>query len=166
VTAPTPTLDSGAMASNALPETKHTPGPWGDGNEALCVKIDRERPWASTVFRKGHDGSEANALVAMLFGATVDEAVANARLAARAPDLLAEVERLREALRVIERSPHLVGQGDYGDGWNEGRARLIQVARAALSEQEGDYPTDAELTEAVNATFYRNRPDLREQEGK
>lgn len=69
-----------------------TPGPWGDGNEAILVKVDRERPWAGTVFSAKHDGSEANALVAMTFGASVEEVVANARLIAAAPELLEALE--------------------------------------------------------------------------
>lgn len=73
---------------------QHTQGPWGDGNEAICVKMDRERPWAGTVFRKAHDGSEANALVAMTFGATVEEAAANARLVGAAPELLEVAQTL------------------------------------------------------------------------
>ena len=76
-----------------------TPGPWGDGNEAICVKIDRERPWASTVFRRDHDGSEANALVAMTFAGSVDEAVANARLIAAAPSLLEALNSVRDWIR-------------------------------------------------------------------
>jgi len=84
-----PNTRVGAMAPDASTSpVEHTPGLWGDGHEAICAKIDRERPWASTVFRKAHDGSEANALVLMTFGASVEEAVANARLSAAAPELL------------------------------------------------------------------------------
>lgn len=81
----------------------HTPGPWGDGHEAICVKVDRERPWASTVFCKNHDGSEANALVAMTFGLTVDEAVANAVLTAAAPELLEALEGLFDLFLEVRR---------------------------------------------------------------
>lgn len=55
-------------------------------------------------------------------------------------DLRAENERLREALRQIEALP-IEGDGDdidFEDGWAEGRALPKQIARAALSEQEGE----------------------------
>lgn len=69
-------------------------GSWTDGNEAILAKVDRVRPWVSTIFRKDHDGSEANALVAMCFGATIEEAVALSRLIGAAPELLAAAEML------------------------------------------------------------------------
>jgi hypothetical protein len=66
-------------------------GKWTDGNEAIHAKIERSRPWCGTVFRRNHDGTEADALVAMTFGAHAEEAVALAREIAAGP---ADIERL------------------------------------------------------------------------
>lgn len=68
---------------------------WIDGNEAIHTETTRSRPWAGTVFEKDNADS-ADALVAMAFGATVEECVERARLIAAAPDLL---EALQDALR-------------------------------------------------------------------
>ncbi len=52
---------------------------WTDGNEAIHAQIERSRPWAGTVFRKNHDGTEADALIAMVFARTAEEAADLAR---------------------------------------------------------------------------------------
>ncbi|MBF5091312.1 hypothetical protein F1640_15095 [Novosphingobium sp. NBM11] len=112
----------------------HIQGPWTDGNEAILAKVDRVRPWVSTIFRKCHDGSEANALVAMCFGATIEEAVALSRLIAAAPELLALVEKID---RWIQRSED-DEDCEYlnGEGWDD--LRILQVVgRAAIAKARG-----------------------------
>ena len=67
--------------------TSNNMGPWEHGNEAIKVMADRQKPWNGTVFQQGVD-DQAAALVALTFGATVDECVQAAVLIAAAPELL------------------------------------------------------------------------------
>jgi hypothetical protein len=123
-------------------ELKATPGPWSAGNEAILMKIDRNHPWSSTVFYSHHDGLEADALVAMTFGATAEQADANARLvaAARAPDpalaaAQSEVVVLKGLLTEIVPS-RLIGESHVP--YPEGKTTILmrwewlKRARAAL----------------------------------
>lgn len=77
--------------------TSNSMGPWEHGNEAIKVMADRQKPWNGTVFQQGVD-DQAAALVALTFGATVDECVQAAVLIAAAPELL---EALKEAHRAL-----------------------------------------------------------------
>ncbi len=78
-------------------ERPWTEGPWRDGNEALLVKLNPTHPWAGTVFRVS-EMSDERALVAMVFGAAVEEVVATARLIAAAPCLFDALVYARESL--------------------------------------------------------------------
>jgi hypothetical protein len=65
---------------------------WTGGLEAIHTKSDRAKPWASTVFSRRHDGLEADALVAMTFGATPKEAAQLARQISAFPQMLAALK--------------------------------------------------------------------------
>ena len=68
-----------------MSENKHTPGPWGTDEIAVRSEGPNGRQIAlCEISVRGRPYDE-----------TYDEALANARLIASAPDLLAEVERLR-----------------------------------------------------------------------
>ena len=73
----------------------HTRGPWRDGNEAIHMDMDRANPWAGTVFRVS-EMSDARALVAMVFGPSVDECIATARTISATPELLYAATLLTE----------------------------------------------------------------------
>jgi hypothetical protein len=118
-------------------ELRATPGPWGDGNEAMCVKTDRERPWAGTVFRKGHDGSEANALVGMTFGASVEEATANAHLIAAAPDTYAGCAKAAATFRAYEALHRNKGTPE-GDAKADANAAMAAELEAICARARGE----------------------------
>ena len=117
-----------------------TPGPWRDGQEGN-VRV------------YGPDGmAEHSGLIANVF-----KGRANARLIAAAPDLAAEVlrlreteaalraevERLREALRDIARQRTTTeldaeGEAGYAD-FEVGYDACVAVARAALGDKEASH---------------------------
>lgn len=90
----------------------HTPGPWRAGDAG------------HTVFGQPRDGRAPEMIAQRV-------APANAQLIARAPELLAEVERLRGAVAgILTALP-----SEYGpDGNNYGAIReALRVARSALA---------------------------------
>jgi hypothetical protein len=93
-----------------------TPGPWRDGQEGNKVLV------------YGPNGmTEHSGLIANVF-----KRRSNARLIAAAPDLAAEVLRLREALSSIS----LIEDDVFSSDWDEiNKARSI--ARAALGDSNG-----------------------------
>ena len=85
--------------------TKHTPGPWQAGRRDTGTIVDGyESKWI-------YAGQK---YIAAAWGGDVsnwEEVMANAELIARAPDLLAENEPLRPALKEL---------GEAADGWDRG----------------------------------------------
>lgn len=97
-----------------MSDTSHMPGPWF---------IDPEQP----LYIQAADGDAEPWMVARAFancGYSTDTATANARLIASAPDLAAEVERLRDVLTDI---------GNAGTPFSNATVRRITAkARTAL----------------------------------
>lgn len=95
----------------------HTPGPW----PIEQIYPDSQIFGALTIL--GADGSLVGKTHHNLLGLNrpAEEAVANAHLIAAAPDLLAEVERLREEIKLAIESltesngGHAVGEGNIKD---------------------------------------------------
>lgn len=110
------------MAEATLPETNHTPGPWG-------VERTDTMLWVGPLRHEGGKVAEIVAPIAWGRDYRADylaKQEANAALIARAPDLLAENERLREALRLVAKAEYNPTQ------WQA--IELKNVARAALKE--------------------------------
>ena len=115
---------------------KHTPGPWH-------TELKRGQ-WLILDLQGGKE-CEDNALVATVYGTHQNEA--NAALMARAPALLAQNKRLREALeksvmgRECEFDPlnpcwNNRATDITGKHWGVGDACSVCNARAALNEKE------------------------------
>jgi hypothetical protein len=118
---------------------------WRDGNEAIHAKIDRSRPWCGTVFMEGND-DQADGLVAMTFGADIEECLARAKLAASAPQIWAEVQELKaaeakaattitELVSALERCLNFIEntEGELGITLDSG-----ELARTTLSTVRGE----------------------------
>ena len=113
-------------------ESKHTPGRWYASRYVYGPegRPSNEKLRSHSAAVLSDEGTEAIA-----YGDSYDEAAATAALLARAPELLAKVERLQalnaemlEALReCLERL--------LLDGYDEGNPRVIQ-ARAAIAKAE------------------------------
>lgn len=114
----------------------HTAGRWTDGNEAIHTQTQRSRPWSGTVFRRHHDGTEADALVAMTFGATPEDAADLARKIAAVPDLL-------EALEVVTEDAQALLDFACRQCEFEGDPKLFEAdigrARAALTKARSNH---------------------------
>lgn len=110
-----------------MENAKHTSGPWivsSDRTAVLAltpVDMDNQQPCPKVVdCASGYDAME------------YDEAKANARLIAAAPDLLAALERI------------LYAHDNHGNGAAMGEAVLCQhyasMARAAIAKSTGSQP--------------------------
>ena len=99
--------------------TQHTPGPWPVGDAG------------ATVFGPPN-GNPSPATIARVSFAMIpsDEMVANARLIAAAPDLLAA---LGDAWRSLDR---LADEPDNMHAWQEA-TRVAMACRAAIAKAEG-----------------------------
>ena len=102
---------------------KHTPGPWWLGR-------DQSHFGSLTSIIGGSDSTGGIRSVAEVGGPDIDEAEANARLIAAAPDLLTAC---REFVRFAE-LPNVVDRGDY----IRYQAKAIGAARAAIAKAEGN----------------------------
>lgn len=114
------------MPDTPTPRPTHTAGPWivdhsTDGRSGLCVRGGDIRP----------DCMRPPTIAKLPHGSTVrgyEEATANARLIAAAPDML---ESLRVALDYIETTLAETSQ----EAHNKGRAE--DVVRSAIAKAEG-----------------------------
>ena len=100
------------MSNHAGGEGKQTPGPWVVSSTFLVCDSE-----ARII-------AQCQPISVPLLSITVREAEANALLIARAPDLLAENERLRAALRRIDNMTHL----EMADG--DGARAIAETALA------------------------------------
>jgi hypothetical protein len=105
-------------------QTQHTPGPWKVDNSKALIMDSNGKPLALLQW-PSEDRSE-------------EETLANAKLMAKAPELLAEYERLREILNGPTRVSY-------------SRAEMDAKLKAWMIEQFG-HPKE-----------YRSEPDLKEQ---
>ena len=100
---------------------KHTPGPW---------RIDDEQ----RDFRILADGAAAPvAFISRLYREDLPPALANARLIAAAPDLLAALENLAASMDAGTAKILILDDEAYG-GWRHGN---IDSARAAIARAKG-----------------------------
>lgn len=112
---------------------QHTPGPWslvgeeGDGKFAL---LGNERPYGSMVTSAG----PVTITDEVAFIET--DSFANAKLIASAPDLLAEVQRLRQQVAELLSAHHSI----LATGADSMRARALRkchdIARAAIARAQ------------------------------
>jgi len=115
--------------------SKHTPGPWGhaieqDGeNRSVCV------------FSLNNSG-----IICDLGGGGFDERLANARLIAAVPDLLAEVQKLRAVVAdALDNMPYLFPAGGSAaaltperTAWRVKLMAASKSARAAIAKANGE----------------------------
>ena len=109
---------------------KHTPGPWfqGTGNYEYCV-YDK-RVWIN---QDGSRGGETPNLVVVV---SPEDAIADARLIAAAPDLL---EALKDLLDEAEWLRREYSHDRERDGWDAlEEDPCFTVARAAIAKATGD----------------------------
>lgn len=102
-------------------ESKHTPGPWTDKD----CKVYAVKPPLASFGPKRREVGIADCAVwrsIQVRDITVDEAAANARLIAAAPELLAELKSIAEEM---ENAPMLT---DVQEARLEGIQRLIDKA--------------------------------------
>lgn len=122
---------------------KHTPGPWQA--ESRFPKGDLQRPWVGRLAEQRYS--------ALACGETVEEAIANARLIAAAPDMLEALEETRTALQHAANTfyryakLHRAKGTDQGDekacanaGMGEEMNAAIAVIDACLSRARGEHP--------------------------
>lgn len=106
-----------------VPTPMHTPGPWEAWNQHRGVIL---REW-----RVGERNSTPGIVrpIAVVSGdqRDGDEQVANARLIAAAPELLAALER--------------IARMDYAGQKKSDGAHLADIARAAIAKAKGDQPS-------------------------
>ena len=108
--------------------TKHTAGPWnvyGDDKTLIGAK-DGKMMLAKTNHRH----------ICQEWSRTVEEAQANARLIAAAPELLAALEQLTEKTERANTIRHSGGRVTAGD-WAE-LHQLTNEARAAIEKARGE----------------------------
>ena len=107
-----------------MTNTEHTPGPW----QVEGVPKGR-RPWVGRIA----EGRWA----ALACGYTDEEAEANARLIAAAPDLLASLERLVTLMNIVGDEPFRNGVTDSTGSMDEGiviASKWLHEARAAIAK--------------------------------
>lgn len=103
--------------------TEHTPGPWtvaSNGDDGARVNAFATVAWCPTSAAFGVDGSQV---------ISADEAEANARLIAAAPELLAACEVFIEA----ERRAEVNGREGFGL-----YTEAMSAARAAVAKARGE----------------------------
>ena len=129
-----------------MAENKHTPGPWSacDGGKCRCKHVSCEdHPIAKVISGEWGDPG-------FPYG-SVDEAVAiaNARLIAAAPDLLAacELQEHADRLRTVWLCNQAVPGYDSSEdrrAWHEALGLAEEARRAAIAKARGnDVPVDA-----------------------
>lgn len=99
------------------------PGPYTHGNEAIHVNVDHDRPWNGTVFHRLSE-RESNALVALTFGATLEECAALAVLFSEGP---AMVQALRNTVSALQGRVH-----------SRDALHAVEEARAILARIDGE----------------------------
>jgi hypothetical protein len=109
-----------------MSDAKHTPGPWRANERTICP---RSRKWVQTDVR---GGGEVVAICSRTRHTVSDddvaEVMANARLIAAAPDLLAACEAAMEFLP----------KGEYPGGSGQTEAvRVRDLVRAAIAKAKG-----------------------------
>lgn len=107
---------------------KHTPGPWGmETVRTSCGVCHKVGPWP----HKWRAGEMTSACIYDDYPSPpegTDTMLANARLIATAPDLLAAVKDAHSMLKNVE-----VIDGEDGDPWSKAMARM----EAAIAKAEG-----------------------------
>jgi len=129
-----------------MSESKHTPGPW---------RVDEDtRPgmaWNRHIY--GPDGN-AVCFMAHSDGKDVERDEANAALIARAPDLAAEVERLRE-----QRTKLLIEIDAFGkaltkaEDERDAERRKVEAAIALIDAQDRERMPSHVVVRAVRAAL-------------
>ncbi len=100
---------------------KHTAGPWVAGSKEVRGPLDVKIAWCGDNGIYGRDGS---------YVISIEEAEANARLCAAAPDLL-------EALRDMAAGWEYIRQ-THGDSYGVGWDRAQEKATAAIAKATGE----------------------------
>lgn len=139
MTSLTPT-HSGALANVTLPETKQS-GEY----RPLAWQVKEDSFGYPSVYETNENGG-AGDLVCHAFSNHVD-------LIARAPDLLAENERLREALRRVAARTRDYDTLSMIDLALDPKQTALARARTALSEQEGEPEKDVGREGAFRAGY-------------
>lgn len=105
-----------------MSETKHTPGPWAIAPGDPCVIYSPDNPEDEPCLAITYDVESADRFHWLR---DADQAEANARLIAAAPDLLT----------VAMRAEYIISQLD-GDGWCVIREDILKALRAAIGKVE------------------------------
>lgn len=112
--------------------SKHTPGPWNVDPDCWG-DIQADGAEIATVFDSDDFGCEY--LISGSITASEDEAKANARLIAAAPDLLAALSHLFDCLPVGDKGRRMFPTSTlHAADLN----RALDIARAAISKAEGE----------------------------
>lgn len=103
----------------------HTPGPWGFTGE----------PYGYTIWQTARECNDFPQAVARIVGGRikVEQEEDNARLVAAAPDLLAELERMYEAARMMADPEHCLYEHREHLPWKD----LAAKAKTAISKARG-----------------------------
>jgi hypothetical protein len=112
-----------------MSETKHTPGPW---------RVDETWPEETNTIRVKRNvlcvKAEPQRTIALCGHGSQDEAVANARLIAAAPELISALKAIQARINGVFDDPDLIQCGPL-----QGPATDIdRIARAAIAKAEGE----------------------------
>lgn len=120
-----------------MTEAKHTPGPWG-------LKFSEVRPWSTEPRLQDIVDSEGRKLYCAGIGITSDregEGLANARLIAAAPELIASLSPfanlITEYERVCEERDEQIGWHRFLDEFSWPTQQACTEARATIAKATG-----------------------------
>ena len=102
------------------PTAKHTPGPWDNRSRVTVIRHTETGEWLAEVG-----------------GRSTQEARENATLIARAPDLLAENERLRAQLATLREAAQALVDATPNVIPGDMIFRPVSALRAALADSKG-----------------------------